>query len=283
MAKANPTKKTASTQPHPEAQAGKPLTAVLEQAEHVQELVEQSAQELSSVNDGLAHEMQLSSGHSGVRLELERSQAVESKVHEAADKLSEVNRALEAEVDARRALEAELFTVTQEEEAARHAAFHDPLTGLPNRALFDNRLEHGLAQAKRHDRTLAVMFLDLDAFKKINDTYGHDAGDTVLQTIAHRLKDNTRDDDTICRLGGDEFLYLLTEIDSTQDAIQIAEKITAAIRMPCQLSSVALTVNPSIGIALYPQDGTSAIALIKAADTAMYKAKRTKSGHAFAG
>jgi diguanylate cyclase (GGDEF)-like protein len=258
------------------------LTAVLGQAEHVQELVEQSAKELSSVNNGLAEETKLSAGTSGVRRVLEKSQAVESKVQEAADKLSAVNVALEAEVLARHALEAELLTVTHDEEVARHAAFHDPLTGLPNRALFDNRLEHGLAQARRHDRTLAVMFLDLDGFKKINDGHGHDVGDAVLQLIAERLKENTRDDDTVCRLGGDEFLYLLTEIEGDQDAVQIAENIARAIRMPCKLSVGELIVNTSIGIARFPKDGNSAAELIKGADTAMYQAKRNRSGYAFA-
>lgn len=260
----------------------KSLTAVLGQAEHVKELVDQSALELSSVNDKLAHEVQQGAEPSGVRLALEKSQAVESKVHDAADKLSVVNLALEAEVSARHALEAQLATVVQDEEVARHAAFHDPLTGLPNRALFENRLEHGLAQAKRHGRTLAVMFLDLNDFKKINDTHGHDAGDAVLRTIAHRLKENTRDDDTISRFGGDEFLYLLTEIEVDQDAILIAAKIAAAIKVPCQLGAVQLVVTPSIGISLFPKDGSSAAALIKSADVAMYKAKRGKSGYAFA-
>jgi diguanylate cyclase (GGDEF)-like protein len=261
---------------------GKTLTAVLGDAEFVQELVEQSARELISVNVGLAKELNQVASPSGVRKALEKSQAVESKVLVAADKLAVVNRALELEVDARHALEAQLLTVTQDEEEARHAAFHDPLTGLPNRALFENRLEHGLAQAKRHDRTLAVMFLDLDDFKKINDSLGHSAGDAVLQTIADRMKENTRDDDTICRLGGDEFLYLMTEIESDQDAIVIAEKVAAAIRMPCRLSLGEMVVNPSIGIALFPKNGTTVEALINSADTAMYKAKRSKSGYAFA-
>ena len=133
-----------------DADAGKTLTDVLGQAEHVKGLVEQSAQELSSVNTGLAQEMAHSRESPGVRVALEKSQAVEHKVQEASEKLSEVNLALEAEVTARHVLEAQLATVTQDAQAARHAALHDALTGLPN----------------RHKRTLAVMFLDLDGFKR---------------------------------------------------------------------------------------------------------------------
>jgi diguanylate cyclase (GGDEF)-like protein len=261
---------------------GKSLTAVLGDAELVQELVQQSARELISVNVGLAKELEQVADPSGVRRALEKSQAVESKVQVAADKLAVVNMALEAEVGARHALEAQLLTVTQDDEAARHASFHDPLTGLPNRALFENRLEHGLAQAKRHGRTLAVMFLDLDDFKKINDFHGHAVGDAVLQTIADRMKEKTRVDDTLCRLAGDEFLYLMTEIESDQDVIVIAEKIAGAICRPCQLSVGQVVVNPSIGISLFPKNGTTVEALIDNADKAMYKAKQSKSVYVFA-
>ncbi len=262
--------------------AGKSLTDVLGQSEHVKDLVEQSAQELSSVNTELAQEMEQSHEKPGVRLALEKSQAVEGKVQDAADKLSKVNQALEAEVSARHVLEAQLATATQDEQAARHAALHDALTGLPNRTLFENRLEHGLAQAKRHDRTLAVMFLDLDGFKQINDTYGHDVGDALLQTIADRLSGHARDDDTVSRFGGDEFVYVLTEIDGDQDAARVAQKISDAIRLPCQLGVGVVTIKSSIGIAIFPRDGASASALIKSADTAMYTAKRSQAGFAFA-
>jgi diguanylate cyclase (GGDEF)-like protein len=262
--------------------AGKSLTEVLGQSEHVKELVEQSAQELSSVNTELAQEMEHAREPPGVRLALERSQAVEDKVQDAANKLSVVNEALEAEVSARLALEAELATVTLDEQAARHAAMHDALTGLPNRTLFENRLEHGLAQAKRHDRTLAVLFLDLDGFKQVNDAHGHDVGDALLKAIADRLREHARDDDTVSRFGGDEFVYLLTEIDGDQDAARVAQKISDAIQLPCQLSAGVLVIKPSIGIAIFPRDGTLSNALIKSADTAMYTAKRSQSGFAFA-
>jgi diguanylate cyclase (GGDEF)-like protein len=261
---------------------GQSLTDVLGQTEHVKDLVEQSAQELSSVNNGLAHELAQHSEPPGVRLALERSQAIEGKVQDAADKLAVANLALEAEVSARHALEAQLVAVTHDEAQARHAALHDALTGLPNRTQFENRLELGLAQAKRHGRILAVMFMDLDDFKKINDVHGHDVGDAVLQSVADRLKEHARDDDTVSRFGGDEFLYLLTEIENAQDAVLIAEKIVSTIQMPCRLTIGELTITPSIGIAVFPIDGTTVGALIKSADTAMYKAKRGKSNYALA-
>jgi diguanylate cyclase (GGDEF)-like protein len=268
--------------PPADVETGKSLTNVLEEAEHVKELVEQSALELSAINTDLAHEMVPNDLPLGMRQALKKTQAVEGKVQEASDKLSVVNLALEAEVSARHALEGHLASLTLEEEAARHAALHDPLTGLPNRTLFENRLEHGLAQAKRHDRILAVLFLDLDGFKAINDLHGHDVGDVVLQTMADRLKEHAREDDTVSRFGGDEFLYLLTEIDNDQDVLHVAKKIANSIQLPCRLSIGEINLSASIGIAIFPKDGNSVSTLIKSSDTAMYKAKRGKTGYAFA-
>jgi len=152
--------------------------------------------------------------------------------------------------------------------------------------LFDDRLEHGLEQAKRHSRTLAVMFVDLDEFKTINDTYGHDVGDTVLKMIAGRLKENARGDDTVSRHGGDEFLYLLMEVGDETDIKLLVEKITKAVQAPCDISvgthSAGLSIKASIGIALFPKDGTTAEMLIQSADRAMYRAKRENLGYAFA-
>jgi diguanylate cyclase (GGDEF)-like protein len=143
-----------------------------------------------------------------------------------------------------------------------------------------------LAQANRHGGTLAVMFIDPDGFKKINDSYGHDQGDGALQTIAGRLKDNTRDDDTVSRHGGDEFLYLLTEIRDEQNITLIAEKIIKGIQVPCEVSvrdlSICPCVGASIGISIFPKDGTTADSLAKSADEAMYQAKRDSSGYSFA-
>jgi diguanylate cyclase (GGDEF)-like protein len=160
------------------------------------------------------------------------------------------------------------------------------LTGLPNRALFNDRLDHGIAQAKRHCGTLAVMFVDLDKFKDINDKYGHDVGDIVLQTAARRLKDNSRGDDTVCRHGGDEFLFLLTDIQNDNNIAMIAEKIIMAIAAPCNIeagnNNISTVIGASIGISIFPKDGTTADALIKRADEAMYQSKQSQSGYSFA-
>jgi diguanylate cyclase (GGDEF)-like protein len=152
--------------------------------------------------------------------------------------------------------------------------------------LFNDRLEHGLAQAQRHGWTLAVMFVDLDDFKNINDTYGHDAGDAVLRAIADRLLECTRNDDTVSRHGGDEFLYLLMEVQNEQDITAIADKLIEAIQAPCPLVAGGQEISPcihaSVGISIFPRHGTTPEALINRADSAMYKAKRNKSGYSFA-
>lgn len=258
------------------------MTNLLGQSKQVKVLVDESAEELSSVNTVLKKEAKSKNQLSGIEDALEMSEAIEGKVQDAADKLAVVNQDLQVEVEVRQQLEQQLQQVTQDEEEARHASFHDPLTGLPNRALFDNRLEHGLAQAKRHGWTLAVMFMDLDGFKQINDVHGHDAGDAVLKIIAERLKQSTREDDTVSRHGGDEFMYLLMEIRDVQDIIQIAEKILYAIQLPCQLDVGEISIKTSIGISIYPKNGDTALELVNSADKAMYEAKRTKSGYAFA-
>lgn len=259
------------------------LSKVLGQSEQVKGVVDECAEELSSVNVVLKDSLSIQDQKAEIANALEKSQRVESKVHEASNQLLEVNKSLEHEVRERQGLEHQLATVKKQEESARHDAFHDPLTGLPNRVLFNERLEHGLVQAKRHGWSLAIMFLDLDDFKTINDVYGHDAGDIVLRTISKRLKDNTRDDDTISRHGGDEFLYLLMEAREKQHTILMVEKIIKVIQEPCDIGERELVINPSIGISLFPKDGDSADILIKSADKAMYQAKRTKSGYAFAG
>lgn len=202
------------------------------------------------------------------------------------DDLTVLTQALKSEVWEREILNEQLNFIKDEEKVARHAAFHDPLTGLPNRALFNDRLQHGLELAKRHDRILAVMFLDLDAFKAINDTYGHDAGDNVLLTLSKRFKRNTRSDDTVCRYGGDEFLFLLMEVKNKQAVALIAENLMKIIQKSYIVSNcdsiIRLNITASIGISMYPQDGETADDLIKSADNAMYIAKQTKSSFSFA-
>jgi diguanylate cyclase len=262
------------------------LTEVLEQSEHVKALVEECARELSSVIAALKQELADRDQLPGIENALEKSEAVENKVQEVSEELSVVNRALEVEVRGRDMVDHQLAAALEQEEASRYSAFHDVLTGLPNRALFNNRLEHGFAQAKRHGWTLAVMFVDLDKFKIINDSYGHDAGDDVLQTIARRLEDNTRGEDTVSRHGGDEFLYLLTEIRDEKSIAMIAEKIIQAIQAPCNVRvrdlNISPTIKASIGISIFPKDGTTADKLVNSADKAMYRAKQDKSGYSFA-
>ena len=264
----------------------KSLNQALGQNEHVEGLVAASAEDLASVN--LALNQEITDGNTGPGMEsaLTKSEAVEEMVQEASEKLADVNQALKNEIEERGNLEVELAEVKEQGEADRHASLHDLLTGLPNRALFNDRLEHGLAQAQRHDWTLAVMFVDLDAFKAINDCYGHNAGDSILRTIADRLVQNTRNDDTVSRHGGDEFLYLLMEIREDGDTAVIAEKLLQAIQAPCSLmvgaQSISLSIKASIGISLFPKHGTTPEMLINRADSAMYEAKRKKSGYSFA-
>lgn len=264
----------------------KTLSKVLGQTEEVTGLVEDVAQDLSSVNAGLKQATANAKATPHIEQALETSETAESKAQEAADKLAVVNNALKDAVQERQALELQLAEITEREEAARHASFHDPLTGLPNRALSNDRLEHGLAQAKRHGWHLAVMFIDLDDFKKVNDRYGHDAGDRVLKIIATRLTDSTRDDDTLSRHGGDEFLYVLTEYDSEHDLTVIAEKLLALIQTPCEIrvgdETIAVAISASIGVAVFPKHGNTPEALVKSADSAMYRAKRSRFRYSFA-
>lgn len=160
------------------------------------------------------------------------------------------------------------------EDMFRHQALHDPLTGLPNRILFEERLTLALAKAHRQGEMLAVAFLDLDRFKNINDTLGHAVGDELLQSVAQRLKGCLREGDTIARWGGDEFTLLLPQITSAEDAAQIAERILSSFKTPFQLCDREMHVTTSIGIALAPYDGEDAETLLKNADTTMYRAKQ---------
>jgi diguanylate cyclase (GGDEF)-like protein/PAS domain S-box-containing protein len=156
-----------------------------------------------------------------------------------------------------------------------HQAHHDGLTGLPNRTLFMDRLEQALVAARRHgDRPLAVMFLDLDHFKSINDSLGHDAGDRLLKEVAWRLRACVREADTVARLGGDEFILLLPELVEEEAAEAVAAKMLAATLEPYRIAGKDLTVTASIGVCLYPRDGREGETLIKKADTAMYRAKQ---------
>ena len=176
---------------------------------------------------------------------------------------------------------AALSTAQQHAREAQARALHDSLTGLPNRELFDDRLTHAIALADRHDWTLAVMFLDLDQFKSLNDTHGHTAGDAALKTIAQRLVQYVRDEDTVCRNGGDEFLYLLMNPRGRKNIEQIAHSVLRTIAQPVPIADLQLTIKASIGIAIYPEHGASGGQLIAKADAAMYSGKQRSRGVAF--
>ena len=262
------------------------LAHVLDKSEQITGVVEQCAQELSSVNSTLNDQLRSAGVHPGIVGAIKKSEGIEGKIQDAAEDLSAVNRALQTEIEVRVALEDQLNATQVQADADRHAAFHDPLTSLPNRTLFNDRLEHGLAQARRHGWMLAVMFIDLDDFKSINDTHGHAAGDQILQAMASRLKGAMRAVDTVSRHGGDEFLYLLLELKHEADAARVAEKIIKMLSEPCHLTVdgivISAIVRPSIGIAVFPLDGQCADNLIQSADSAMYRSKSLRLGQSTA-
>jgi diguanylate cyclase (GGDEF)-like protein len=166
----------------------------------------------------------------------------------------------------------------EDRRAIEHMALHDALTLLPNRFLMLGHLEQAVALALRHDMKVAVLFLDLDGFKPINDQFGHPAGDIVLQEIARRLQTCVRDCDTAARYGGDEFVILLTEVWGEENAALVASKILDAVAQPIALGKNSVRINTSIGIAIFPEHGKDAGTLIEKADQAMYIAKQNGPG-----
>ena len=177
------------------------------------------------------------------------------------------------------ALQAESLaeTAVSDLDQLTHSSQRDALTGTPNRALMLDRLETAISMAQRHKMCIAVLFLDIDRFKEINDTLGHAVGDEVLQLVARRLESVLRHSDTVSRHGGDEFLVLLAEISHASDAALIAEKMLAALAAPCRVGEHELHLSASIGISVYPEHGEDVATLISYADAAMYRAK--KHGH----
>jgi diguanylate cyclase (GGDEF)-like protein len=163
--------------------------------------------------------------------------------------------------------------------ALSHFAEHDALTGLPNRVLLQDRLERTCVHHTRYGGQFALAFLDLDHFKAINDTHGHDAGDALLKAVARRLQDSLRASDTVCRLGGDEFVLLLADLNGVAQAQAIAQKVLGHVTQPCLLGqgdeAVEVDVGCSMGLAIFPQHGQDPAALLLHADQAMYTAKRS--------
>lgn len=152
-------------------------------------------------------------------------------------------------------------------------ALHDPLTNLPNRSLFFDRLRTALARAHREQSRFAVLFLDLDRFKAVNDSLGHSVGDHLLRTVAQRLHQSVRQSDTLGRLGGDEFVILINGLDQPDDARVVADKVVAALSAPYELEGHTVIVSASIGIAVYPEHGEDELELVRHADHDMYQAK----------
>lgn len=154
-----------------------------------------------------------------------------------------------------------------------HLATHDTLTGLPNRSLFNEHLEIAIHNAQRHGRQLALLFLDLDGFKTVNDNYGHEVGDHLLQAISVRMRECIRKEDILARMGGDEFTILLGDLVLPADASLIAQKLISAINKPININNHLCQVGASIGISLFPQSAKDARTLLRLADDAMYAAK----------
>ncbi len=161
-----------------------------------------------------------------------------------------------------------------------YAAHHDSLTGLPNRLLFELRLTQAIALARRHNREVAVLFLDLDGFKRVNDSWGHTVGDRLLESVADALRNCVRSTDTVSRFGGDEFVVLLSEISRPADAVASAQKVLEALRNPHSIDQQSFLVTASVGIGLYPHDGIDPQTLLRNADAAMFQAKRS-GGNAY--
>ena len=192
-------------------------------------------------------------------------EALEKAVAERTAELKATNDRLQQEIAERK----------QAESRAQHLADHDALTGLPNRRLLEDRLTQALALSYRNRKLTAVMFVDLDRYKTINDSLGHAVGDVLLKEVAVRLGKQLRVGDTICRIGGDEFVIVLPEIKRSSDAANVAQKVIEGLSIPIRIEDHDLTVTPSIGISVFPDDGRDAETLIRNADAAMYHAKET--------
>jgi diguanylate cyclase (GGDEF)-like protein len=188
---------------------------------------------------------------------------LELRVLERTAELAGANALLQAEIVERRQAEARVH----------HMAYHDSLTGLPNRALLADRLDRAMLAAQRGERKLAVLFIDLDRFKTINDSLGHVTGDHLLKEVASRLCRSVRASDTVARLGGDEFVVLVPGVDGAHDCTQVAQKIIEALGVPFPFEGRLLHISPSIGICLYPDHGQDVATLMRNADAAMYHAK----------
>lgn len=187
-----------------------------------------------------------------------------------ADQTKQANEKLQIEVEERQRLAKELLKINRKQ---WQIAFFDTLTGLANRQLFDDRIRKNIAHAEREKEKLAILYLDLDGFKSINDTLGHNSGDELLQEIANRLKLCVRSMDTVARLGGDEFVVIITQLNQVEAAVSVANKILEEVAKPVMIKDAEVFVTASIGVVVYPDNAKDVETLIKSADLAMYKAK----------
>ena len=176
------------------------------------------------------------------------------------------------------ALQVEIIERRQAERRASELATRDELTGLFNRRSLLERTDDAIVRAARRKESLAVLFLDLDKFKAVNDTFGHDVGDDLLRQVATRITASVRESDIVARIGGDEFIVLLEGLASDEDAARLAEKIVSTNGQVCNIGPHRITISVSIGISMYPQDGSTAQELLKEADLAMYSAKQENAG-----
>jgi diguanylate cyclase (GGDEF)-like protein/PAS domain S-box-containing protein len=177
-----------------------------------------------------------------------------------------------------RKLEVANVRITESEKRVRHLALHDALTGLPNRTLLHDRVSHAIARCQRDHKLLALLFIDLDNFKRINDSLGHGVGDDVLREAAKRLQRCVRQSDTVARLGGDEFVVAVPFLEEGTHAIVIAQSVISALQMPFQVNGQEMDVGASVGISLFPDHAADSDALMAAADHAMYQAKQSGRG-----
>jgi diguanylate cyclase len=266
-----------------------PLKLVLDQSEEIKKNVEKVADQISSVNATFKQDKKIYFPYPTIEQAIAQNEEAEQKINKAVGDLHQVNTELAKQIAARIDIELELkqtksdlFDIRADlsksqikEKDALYIALHDSLTGLPNRLLLEQRLDHGLTQARRYGWKLAVMFIDLDKFKSINDSYGHDIGDKLLITVAKRLEDSVRGEDMVSRWGGDEFICLLLNIKHESDAVSLANKMVAQISQECDLDGTVVSISATIGIAICPRDGETAEVLFRQVDRAMYRSKGT--------
>ena len=266
------------------------LTRVLNKNKRITNRIKHAATELTSINEVLQQGVEDNIPVRTIEAAVIQNEDVEHKVAGAADDLHQANIALAQQVTERGFIEAELANTKTDlaevrddlsksqakEKETRKSSLQDALTGLPNRVSFEQDLDRGLRQAKRHGWRLAILFIDIDKFKSVNDSYGHGVGDKVLLMMASRLQSFLRAEDTVSRWGGDEFVCLLLEVKQEAEVTRLAEKMVNRIAEACELDGIVLSIKASIGIAIFPADGETADTLFKNADTAMFRAKGTQ-------